>query len=117
MFPTTVVLSIVLALVLAPLGVFKIINHPKASEAAERIGLSLSQSRTIGVLEVSGVAGLLIGLAWAPIGIASAIGFILLLLGATAAHFKIHDPVQVAAFPFFLTLLSAATLILRIKTA
>ncbi len=117
MFATTVVLSAVLSLVLLPLGVFKLINHPKAIETAQHLGLSPTLSRAIGVLEISGGAGLLIGLAWAPLGVAAAIGLILLLLGAVASHFRVHDPLKVPAFPFFLALLSVATLLLRLKTA
>lgn len=115
MFAAIVVLSVLLAAVFAPLGVFKLVNHPKASEAAEHVGISLTLSRTIGVLELVGAAGLLIGLIWAPLGAAAAIGLAVLLLGATAAHFRVHDPVRVASFPFFLFLLSVATLFLHLK--
>jgi DoxX-like protein len=113
---TVVVLSILLAVVLAPLGTFKLINHPKASETAQRLGISLTLSRTIGVLELSAAGALLIGLAWAPLGVAAAVGLTLLLLGATASHLRVHDPVQVASFPFLLALLSVATLILQLQT-
>ncbi|MFC4501973.1 MULTISPECIES: DoxX family protein [Streptomyces] len=117
MFATVVVLSAFLSLVLMPLGVFKLINHPMATEAAERLGLKPNHSRAIGILEISGAAGLLIGLTWAPLGVAAAGCLILLLLGAAATHFRVHDPLKVAAFPVFLAILSAVTLILRIKTA
>ena len=52
MFATIVVLSILLAVVLAPLGTFKLTNHPKASESAQHLGISLTLSRTIGMLEL-----------------------------------------------------------------
>jgi uncharacterized membrane protein YphA (DoxX/SURF4 family) len=110
-----VVLSILLAAVFIPFGVFKLVNPPKASEAAQHVGISLALSRTIGVLELAGAAGLLIGLIWAPLGAAAAIGLVVLLLGATAAHLRVHDPMRVASFPFFLALLSAATFILHLK--
>lgn len=117
MFATIVVLSILLAVVLAPLGTLKLINHPKASETAQHLGISLTLSRTIGVLELAAAGGLLIGLAWVPLGVAAAIGLILLLVGATASHLRVRDPVQVASFPLFLALLSVATLILQLRTA
>ncbi|MBD0736323.1 DoxX family protein [Streptomyces sp. CBMA29] len=117
MFAVTVVLSLVLALVFAALGTFKVINHPKAAETAEHLGLSLPLSRAIGLLEIAACGGLLIGLAWAPLGVAAATGAVLLLIGATGTHLKVHDPAPVAAFPAVLAVLSVITLILRLKTA
>jgi hypothetical protein len=116
MFAATVVLSAFLALVFAALGTFKLINHPKAAETAEHLGLSPALSRTIGLLEIAACGGLLIGLAWAPLSIAAAIGALLLLTGATATHIKVRDPAQVAGFPAFLAVLAVLILILRIKT-
>jgi hypothetical protein len=45
----------------------------------------------IGVLELAGVAGVLVGLVWAPIGIAAAIGLALLSIGAIAFHLRASD--------------------------
>jgi hypothetical protein len=117
MFAATVALSAFLALVFAALGTFKVINHPKAAEAAQRLSLSPQLSRTIGLLEIAACGGLLIGLAWAPLSVAAAIGALLLLTGATATHVKVHDPAAVTAFPAFLAVLSVVIVILRIKTA
>jgi hypothetical protein len=49
------------------------------------------QWRMIGVLELAGVAGVLVGLVWAPIGIAAAIGLALLSIGAIAFHLRASD--------------------------
>jgi hypothetical protein len=49
------------------------------------------QWRAIGVLELAGVAGVLIGLLWAPMGIAAAIGLALLSVGAIAFHLRASD--------------------------
>jgi hypothetical protein len=117
MFLTTVILSVLLALVFGPFGTFKVINHPKAAEASQHLGLSRGLTLTIGLLEISACAGFLIGLAWAPLGIAAATGSILLLIGATATLIKVHDPAPMVAFPAFLAVVSLITLILRVKTA
>ena len=45
----------------------------------------------IGALELAGVAGVLAGLLWAPIGIAAAIGLTLLSIGAIAFHVRASD--------------------------
>ena len=51
------------------------------------------QWRLIGVCELAGVAGVLVGLVWAPIGIAAAIGLALLTIGAIAYHVRMSDRV------------------------
>jgi len=38
--------------------------------------------RVIGLLELAGVVGVLAGLAWAPIGVAAAVGLALLFVGS-----------------------------------
>ena len=43
------------------------------------------------LLELAGVAGVLVGLAWPPIGIAAAIGLALLSIGAIAFHIRASD--------------------------
>ena len=49
------------------------------------------QWRVIGALELAGVAGVLAGLLWSPIGIAAAIGLALLSIGAVAFHLRASD--------------------------
>jgi hypothetical protein len=49
------------------------------------------QWRAIGLLELAGVAGVLLGLAWAPIGVAAAVGLALLSLGAIGFHVRASD--------------------------
>ena len=49
------------------------------------------QWRLIGACELAGVAGVLVGLMWAPIGIAAAIGLALLSVGAIAFHVRASD--------------------------
>ena len=48
--------------------------------------------RTIGVLEIAGVAGVLIGMAVPPLGIAAGVGLALLMVGAIATRLRVHDP-------------------------
>ncbi len=50
-------------------------------EAAAHVGFPVSSFRIIGLVEVAAAAGLLIGLAWAPLGIAAAAGLVLLMIG------------------------------------
>ena len=57
----------------------------------DHLGVKPAQWRMIGILELAGVAGVLVGLAWAPIGVAAAIGLSLLALGAIVFHGRVPD--------------------------
>jgi hypothetical protein len=97
-------LGIVLAVLFALLGTAKLVAAPPMRAAAEHLGYSVSQYRGIGVLELAAAAGAIIG-PWIPwIGIAVAIGVVLLMLGALLEHARRRDgaaslvvPVVVAA--------------------
>ncbi len=45
----------------------------------------------LAALEIAGALGLLVGLAWAPLGIAAAIGVVLYFVGAVIAHLRVKD--------------------------
>ena len=49
--------------------------------------------RLIGVLELAGVVGVLAGLWWAPLGIATTVGLALLSIGAVVGHVRASDSV------------------------
>nr|WP_232838309.1 DoxX family protein [Streptomyces geranii] len=53
--------------------------------ATAHLGMSPGSCRIIGVLEAVGGAGLLLGPAFAPVGVAAATGTALLMYGAAAA--------------------------------
>jgi hypothetical protein len=55
------------------------------------MGLSTGLVRFIGLAEVSAAAGLIVGLFWQPLGIAAAVGFAVLLIGAIGFHAKAGD--------------------------
>lgn len=117
MFVATVILSVLLALAFAGAGVSKILAQPKMVEAAAHFGLPVRSFRSIGLVEVAAAAGLLIGLAWAPLGIAAAAGLVLLMIGAVVFHVRAKDPVGAMAPVLVLTVLSLITLVLRITSA
>jgi len=117
MFVATVILSVLLALTFAGAGVPKILAQPKMVEAAAHVGFSVRSFRVIGLVEVAAAAGLLIGLAWAPLGIAAAAGLVLLMLSAVVVHVRAKDPVAAMAPVLVLAVLSVVTLVLRITSA
>jgi hypothetical protein len=71
------------------------------------------QWRLIGACELAGVAGVLVGLMWAPIGIAAAIGLALLSIGAIAFHLRASDGAKDTAAAVIGLALAIATAVLH----
>ncbi|MFD9740346.1 DoxX family protein [Umezawaea sp. NPDC059074] len=117
MFIATLVLSALLALVFLGAGFAKITKNPKMVEAATSHGFTVGQYQLIGAAEVAGAAGLAIGLWWAPLGIAAAVGLTLLMIGAVITHVRFKEAFALVAPSLVLAVLSAAALVLRITTA
>jgi hypothetical protein len=58
----------------------------------DHLGVSVRLWRAIGVLELAGAVGVLVGIAVEELGLAAAAGLLLTSLGAIAAHAKAGDP-------------------------
>ncbi|QTE28945.1 DoxX family protein [Pengzhenrongella sicca] len=104
----TTSLNILLALVFLYSGGRKAVGRPAVAGEAAHLGMALTRYRTIGVAEIAASAGLLLGLAWTPLGLAAAAGLVLLLLGAVIAHLRAGDRLSAWAGAAVLALLSAA---------
>jgi hypothetical protein len=87
------VLTVVLALVFLASAGMKLLGLPYSVRNRDRFGLSPSLWRTIGVLELAGVAGLLLGTAIPVLGVAAGVGLALLMVGAAATRLRVPDPV------------------------
>lgn len=74
-------------------GSIKLLGVPQSLAIRDHLGIAPMQWRGIGLLELSGVAGALAGLAWRPIGVAAAIGLALLAIGAVVSHVRASDSV------------------------
>ncbi|MPY56017.1 DoxX family protein [Streptomyces spongiae] len=99
-------LAVALSLVLFPLGLAKIAAVPFMRQAAAHLGMSPGLYRVIGTLEVAGAAGLLLGLASAPLGVAAAAGLAVLMVAAAVVHLRHGDP-PVQALPAAVLALTA----------
>ncbi|MER6186438.1 DoxX family protein [Streptomyces sp. NPDC001652] len=102
----TTVLAVALSLVFLPLGVAKLAAAPIMRQAAAHLGMSVRLYRVVGALEVAGVAGLLTGLIWTPLGVAAATGLALLMAAAAVVHLRHGDPVPRAVPAAVLALIS-----------
>ena len=90
------VLSLPLAAAYVLPGSAKLLAHPKMRRAAAHFGIPWSRYRLLGVAELAAAAGVLIGIRWPSLGVAAAIGMILLLVGALVTHRRAGDPVKEA---------------------
>ena len=70
----TVVVTILLAALFTFAASIKLLGVSQSLAIRDHLGLKPLQWRLIGACELAGVAGVLVGLMWAPIGIAAAIG-------------------------------------------
>jgi DoxX-like family len=107
----TITLASVLAAVFALLGVAKLAALPAMRAAAAHLGYTTTQYRVIGAFELAGAIGIVIGWQVAGIGIAAAIGLVLLMLGAAVAHAENHDAAARVVAPIALAAIAAAYLI------
>jgi hypothetical protein len=90
-FIATIVLSVLLAAAVLGSGAAKLAAAKQSMEIRDRLGVAPGLWRGIGVLEVAAAAGLAAGLAVPVLGIAAAVGLVLLLIGAIATHARSHD--------------------------
>ncbi len=80
--------------------------------AADHFGISWERYRGIGLLEVAGAAGVLVGFAFTALGAAAAIGLTLLMVAAVATHRRAGDPPAQMAPATALGVLSAVNAVL-----
>ncbi|MGW0582952.1 DoxX family protein [Streptomyces sp. NPDC002920] len=117
MFIVTAVVAALLALAFLAAGAQKATGQAKALEQADHLKVSHALYRLIGVLEVLGAVGVVIGL-WVPwLGIAAAAGLTLTMVGAVGAHARAKDPGKAMAPALVFALLAVAELALRAATA
>ncbi len=109
---STIVLSLVLAVAFFGAGVSKLTNQPAMRAAATHFGIDWERYRQIGMLEVAGAAGMLLGLAITVLGAVAAIALTLLMVAAVSTHLRANDPPAQLAPAAVLGLLSAITAVL-----
>ena len=108
----TVIVTLLLAALFTFSASIKLLGVPKSLAIRDHLGVSPIQWRVIGALELAGVAGVFVGLLWAPIGIAAAIGLTLLSIGAVAFHVRASDRIADMAPAVIGIALAVATAVL-----
>jgi DoxX-like family len=70
----------------------------------------------LATLHIAGALGLLVGISVPSIGIAAAVGLVVLFTGAIATHIRAHADAVSYAFPGTFLLLAVGSLVLRIAS-
>jgi hypothetical protein len=109
-----VTLTLILASVMLAVAVPKLTGQAQMRERMAHLGVSAGLTRLIGGLEIAAVVGLLLGLLWAPIGVAAAVGLTLLMIGAAVYHARAKDPVQMTVVPVVFALAAGAVAVLHV---
>jgi uncharacterized membrane protein YphA (DoxX/SURF4 family) len=109
---TALVLSLLLALVMLGSGVMKLIRAPSIVAAMAAVHVSRTQLLILGVIEVIGATGLILGMWYPPLALAASIGSVLYFAAAIVAHLRAHDPDKQGAIAFVLLALATVSFLL-----
>jgi len=107
------VVTALLVAMFAFAGSIKVFGVRQSLAIRDHLGIDPTQWRLVGLLELAGATGALVGLAWAPIGIAAAVGLALLVFGAIIFHVRASDSVTDTAPAVIGLGLAVATAILQ----
>lgn len=116
MFVLTVLVSVVLAAMLTFSALRKLSHQPEVVQTYVRVGVPAEKLDYLAAILLAGAAGLLVGLFWAPIGIAAAACLVVYFLLAVAAHVRAGDAGNLPT-PLTIEVIALAALILRLLTA
>lgn len=113
MFIAASILSVLFSALLVFSAVGKLRKDPKQMAVLELVKATKA-APLLATLEIAAAAGLLVGLAWWPVGIAAGIGAVLYFAGAIVAHLRVGDRSVTGAA--VLLGVSAAVVVLRALT-
>jgi hypothetical protein len=113
----TVVVTVLAALLFFAAAWVKFTGEERAMETRDRLGFQPGAYRMIGVCEVAGAVGALVGLTVRPLGIAALAGLVLVAIGACAAQVRLQNPPSEWRIAVLALVLASAALALQIATA
>lgn len=100
-----------LAALLVYSAVLKLSGRPDVVEAYGRVGVARERLPALAAVLLLGVAGLVLGLVWAPLGLAASACLVLYFILALVAHAR-HDDLEHAGVPAVLLVLAVVTVVL-----
>jgi hypothetical protein len=115
MFLATAVVFVLLASLLSFAAIRKLSHRPEVVETYARVGVPEERLNQLAMVLLAGAAGLIAGLAWAPIGVAAALAVTCYFVVAVGFHVRAHDERNLPT-PLVIALLAAVALALRVAT-
>jgi hypothetical protein len=107
--------SVLLAALLLVSAAMKLSHQERFVQGYTRVGVPEDKLDYLAVILLAGAAGLLVGLLWAPLGVAAAVGVTLYFLVAIVFHIRGDDAEHLAP-PLVIALLATAALGLRVAS-
>lgn len=117
MFIAAAVLSGLLAFVFGMGAIGKITRMRSQVDTAAKLRIAWSRYRLIAVPEAAAAVGLLAGLGIAPLGVAAAIGVVMLMAGAVAFRLRVRDAFGFVFGDAMLMVLAGLTVAFRALSA
>ncbi|WP_129663957.1 DoxX family protein [Phytoactinopolyspora endophytica] len=115
MFVLTVIVTVVLAAALTMSAYIKLTLREPYVQGYVRVGVPAEKLKYLAFVLLAGTAGLILGLFWAPLGIAAAAALTCYFLLAIGSHIRAGDGRSLPA-PATLAALSVLALIMRSAT-
>lgn len=109
-------ITILFAVLTAFSGVLKVRRDPRVITIIhDTIGVPMEYMNLLAACEFAGAAGLVLGIWYAPLGIAAGIGLVIYFIGAVVSHLRVGD-VKGIGNAVFMLVMAAAALTLRVIT-
>lgn len=115
MFVATAIVSVLLAALLMLTAVRKLSHREQVVQSYARVGVPEDKLNALAIILLAGAVGLILGLAWAPIGVAAGAGVICYFVIAIASHIRADDTEHLTA-PLAFAVLAVVALLLRLAT-
>jgi DoxX-like protein len=109
----TAVVTVLLAAILIAAAIRKLTHREDVVAAYTKVGVPEERLNLLAFILLLGAAGLLLGLAWTPIGIAAGAGVVVYFVLAIAAHVR-HDDAANLPTPIAIEAMAMAALALQI---
>ena len=115
MFVAAAIVSVLLAALLALSAIRKLTHQERIVQSYIGAGVPEDKLNYLAIILLAGAAGLILGLLWAPIGLAAAVGVICYFIGAVAFHIRANDAKNLPT-PLAIAVIAAVALALRLAT-
>jgi DoxX-like family len=114
-FVATVLVSALLAVLMSYAAVRKLSHRPEVVASYVRVGVPEERLDLLAVTLLAGAAGLVVGLAWAPLGVTASAAVAAYFLVAIGAHIRSGDLEHIPT-PIFMETLAIGATVLRAAT-